>query len=200
MSISLFQGELVRLAAPNPETDAEMEARWQRDSEFLRLADSDPARPLSVSQNKKDMEARAARDNAFPFIIRSLADDRPIGFVSLWVHEWAHREAWMGIGLGDRDYWGKGYGTDAVHIIVRFGFTELNLHRVSLGVFDYNPRAIRAYEKAGFVLEGRTRHDTRREGRFWDSLWMGLLREEWERLNAGGRKLEVGDERTTFSG
>jgi len=183
MNTSLFHGQLVRLAAPNPETDAEALSRWQRDAEFLRLLDSDAARPLPVAQNKTDMEAIVARENSFAFMIRTLADDRVIGFIGLGRPQWTHGDAWLGIGLGDREYWGKGCGTDAMRVMLRFAFTELNLHRVSLGVFEYNPRAVRSYEKAGFVLEGRTRQDVRRDGRYWDSLWMGILREEWERQN-----------------
>ena len=191
MNTTLFHGELVRLVAPNPETDAEAAARWQRDAEFLRLVDSEPALPLSASQNKADMEARLARENSFSFVIRTLADDRPIGFAGLWV-QWTHGDASMGIGLGEREYWGKGYGADAVRALLRYGFAELNLRRVSLGVFEYNPRAIRAYEKAGFVREGRTRQDARRDGRYWDSFWMGILREEWEGSAGGKSKVEGG--------
>lgn len=183
MNTPLFHGELVRLAAPDPETDAEALTRWQRDAEFLRLLDSETALPLPVAQNKTDMQAIVARESSLAFMIRTLSDDRVIGFVGLGRLLWTHGDAWLGIGLGEREYWGKGYGTDALRLILRYGFTELNLHRVSLGVFEYNPRAVRSYEKAGFVLEGRTRQDVRRDGRYWDSLWMGILREEWERQN-----------------
>jgi len=192
MDTPLFHGELVRLAAPNPEADAEALSRWQRDAEFLRLLDSDAARPLPVAQNKTDMEAIVARESSFAFMIRTLADDRVIGFIGLGRPQWTHGDAWLGIGLGDREYWGKGCGTDALRVMLRFAFTELNLHRVSLGVFEYNPRAVRSYEKAGFVLEGRTRQDVRRDGRYWDSLWMGILREEWERQNPKSQDSRMG--------
>ena len=88
-------------------------------------------------------------------------------------------ETFMGIGLGEREDWNKGYGTDAVRLILRFAFLELNVHRVSLSVFEYNPRAKRAYEKAGFVEEGRVRGALLREGRRWDEIFMGVLRPEW---------------------
>ncbi len=87
----------------------------------------------------------------------------------------------MGIGIGEREYWGNGYGTDAMRAILHFAFTELNLYRVSLNVFEYNPRAIRSYEKAGFVAEGRQRQVLNRDGRRWDVIYMGILHEEWER-------------------
>jgi len=73
---------------------------------------------------------------------------RLIGFTGLWIADWNHRHSWVGIGLGEREFWGKGYGTDAMRLIVRYAFDELDLHRVSLTVFEYNTRAIRSYEKA----------------------------------------------------
>ena len=90
----------------------------------------------------------------------------------------------MGIGIGERDCWGKGYGTDAMRVVLRFAFVELNLHRVGLNVFEYNPRAIRSYEKAGFVEEGRLRGFLHRNNRRWDLIFMGILRDEWERTQA----------------
>jgi RimJ/RimL family protein N-acetyltransferase len=85
----------------------------------------------------------------------------------------------MGISVGDREYWGKGYGTDAVRLILQYGFIELNLRRISLGLHAYNERALKSYEKAGFKMEGRMRGEGWRDGVHYDSLWMGILREEW---------------------
>jgi RimJ/RimL family protein N-acetyltransferase len=99
--------------------------------------------------------------------------------------QWTHGDTFVGIGIGEPDYRGKGYGTDAMRVILRFAFMELNLHRVSLDVFEYNPRAIRSYEKAGFVIEGRKRRVVNRDGRRWDDIYMGILREEWERQREG---------------
>ena len=104
---------------------------------------------------------------------------RLIGFLNLFGLSWTHGDTWLGIGLGDREHWGKGYGTDAVQIILRYVFTELNLRRVTLGVFAYNPRAIKSYEKAGFKVEGRLRQYISREGQRNDMIVMSLLREEW---------------------
>jgi len=184
MKQDLLSGEVVRLVAPNPETDAEYLARWARDSEYLRLLDFDPARQWSIKKHKewleKDLVETEKSDNFF-FMVRTLADDRLIGLVGLDGILWNHGTAWVGIGIGEREYWGKGYGTDAMQTILRYGFDELNLHRVSLSVFEYNQRAIRSYEKAGFVIEGRIRQCLRRDGRRWDLIFMGILREEWER-------------------
>jgi len=169
MNSRLFAGELVRLAAPNPDTDAETIARWTRDSEYWRLMDSGPAGPR-LSKKVKDRLSENLKDNRFEFHIRALADDRLLGTIDLEVDHWPHGEGWVGIDIGDRAEWGKGYGTDAMGVMLRY-------------VFEYNPRALRSYEKAGFVAEGRRRQALNREGRRWDIIHMGILREEWKQVN-----------------
>ncbi len=180
MDRSLFRGELVRLVAPNPEADAETLARWSRDSEFLRLFGGGPARPWTAKSTRQEIEKDLEKNDLLLFFIRTLADDRLIGLVDL-EPIWPHGDGWIGMGLGEREYWGKGYGRDAMRVMLRYAFTELNLHRVSLNVFAYNARAIRSYEKAGFIVEGRARRPMNRDGRRWDVIYMGILQEEWER-------------------
>lgn len=170
-------GQLVRLAAYNPESDAASVAVWSRDTEYHRLGDNDPAYPRSVKMARDWLERGSDRN--FGFAIRTLSDDCLIGDVGVWVESWIHGEGWAGIGIGERTYWGNGYGTEAMRLLLRFAFEELNLQRVSLGVYTYNPRAIRSYEKAGFRREGIVRGDCRRDGQRWDSVFMGILREEW---------------------
>ncbi len=180
----LLHGRLVRLAAANSEADAELFARWTRDSEYQRQLDSEVACPQSGKHAKEIIQKwmeNERPDNA-GFMIRTLADDRPIGSIGLDEIRWTHGDSFLGIGVGDPEYRGKGYGTDALLVILRYAFTELNLHRISLDVFEYNLRAIRSYEKTGFVVEGRERQFLNREGRRWDLVYMGILRQEWERL------------------
>jgi RimJ/RimL family protein N-acetyltransferase len=184
MSTTLLQGELVRLVAANSEADAELFARWSRDSEYMRLQDSEAAQLLSVKKAKEAIQRWMENEqpDQYVFMIRTLAEDLPIGTVGLDGIRWSNGDTFVGIAVGEREYWGKGYGTDAMRVILRFAFAELNLHRVSLNVFEYNPRAVRSYEKVGFVVEGRQRQVLNREGRRWDVLYMGILREEWEQL------------------
>ncbi|HZY42315.1 MAG TPA: GNAT family protein [Anaerolineae bacterium] len=179
MSTNLFTGQLVRLAALNLETDTESFARWDRDSEYMRLLDSDAYRLLTAKQIKEHIEKELTEEDTIQFTVRTLAEDQLIGFVALDGIRWSHGDAFAAIGIGNRAYWGQGYGTDAMRLLLRYAFSELNLHRVSLDVFDYNPRAIRSYEKAGFAVEGRQRQTLKRDGQYHDFVFMGVLRADW---------------------
>ncbi len=90
-----------------------------------------------------------------------------------------HRRAELGIVIGEKAYWGQGYGSDAIRTLLRFAFEEMNLHRVYLRVYEDNARGIRAYEKCGFCIEGRLREANYRKGRYHDELIMGVLRGEF---------------------
>jgi RimJ/RimL family protein N-acetyltransferase len=182
----LYQGKLVRLAMEPPEVLTKAFARWEQNSEYHRLADSDPAQLWSEKKHKEWIEKQMEQDpvQSYRFSIRTLAEDKFIGDVAIRPN-WAHADGMIGIAIGERDYWGKGYGTDATRLIVQYGFIELNLQRVTLGVHAYNSRAVRAYEKAGFQIEGVIRGETLREGRRTDGLYMGILRQEWLALQAG---------------
>ena len=184
MNDNLFEGELVRLTAEEPEFASKASSRWSRDSEYLRLLDTEAAQMWSAKKYQQWFEKNIGQDRSahIGFYIRALEDNRLIGFIVMSDIQWAHGDAWIGIGIGERDDWGKGYGTDALRIILRYAFTELNLHRVSLGVFSYNQRAIRSYQKAGFKHEGSGRESLLRDGQRFDDQYMGVLRSEWEMM------------------
>src|SRR5690349_2472264 len=142
----LFRGELVRFTMEEQDAHARAEAVWQRDTEFHRLADSDPAR-LHSEKNIKDWVEKQVdggfKPQRYSFTVRALAEDQFIGFLSLWV-DLIHSEAWVGLGIGERDFWGRGYGTDMMKLCLNYAFSELCLERVSLGLHEYNPRALRS--------------------------------------------------------
>jgi len=181
MDSLLFTGKLVRLEAKSAEADSAIMASWTRDSEYGRLRDSSPAGPRS-SVRLREWLSEDLKDNVFPFALRALDDDRLLGTVDIEVNHWPHGEGWAGIDIGPRHEWGRGYGTDAMRVMLRYAFTELNLHRVTLNAFEYNPRAMRSYAKVGFVSEGRRRQMLQRDGRRWDVIHMGILRNDWQRI------------------
>jgi RimJ/RimL family protein N-acetyltransferase len=180
MNTSAFQGKLVRLAVYDLEHDADHFARWNQDSEYQQLLSSGPVYLWSPKQMKEWFEKGA--EDRYAFTIRTLEEDRVIGELGLGGINWTAGDAWVGIGIGEREYWGRGYGSDAMNVLLRFAFETLNLKRVSLSVFEYNERAIHSYEKAGFQHEGRMRQWMQRAGRRYDLIFMGVLREEWEAL------------------
>ncbi len=92
---------------------------------------------------------------------------------------WQHRHAEIGIFIGDARFWNKGYGTQAMRLMLKYGFNTLNLNRIYLTVYETNPRGIRCYEKAGYVHEGRLRHAIFQDGQYIDLLVMSVLRSEW---------------------
>ena len=181
----IFSGKLARLSAFDPEEMSRAFTRWSLNSEYVRLLNSS-ARPMQSAKSmaksmEKELEELSVEN--YYFSIRTLAEDKLIGEIDLGVVNWPGRDAFVGLGIGETEYWSKGYGTDVMNVLLRFAFTEINLRRVTLTVFEYNPRAIRSYEKAGFRHEGRLRGLLNREGRRWDELFMGILREEWLALN-----------------
>lgn len=174
----MFRGQLVELKAVDPEQAATY-ARWLSDPEVARLLMPTAMKPWSVPAEKRALERMARQDDAVHFAIHALSDGQLIGNCSLKEIDGKNRSACLGIFIGDRGYWGKGFGSDAVRILVRYGFGELNLHRIWLRVHAFNERAIKAYRKVGFIEEGRLREAIYRDGRYWDELIMALLRPEY---------------------
>lgn len=181
MALNLLTGSLVRLTVEEPQVMAEAINRWDTDSEFRRLLDAEPANQYSQKQLTEWIQKEQEKDppSVYSFGIRTLDGDQLVGFTGLDGDAFPHGELFVGIGIGERNFWGKGYGADALKVILRYAFQELNLRRVALDTFEYNPRAIHSYEKVGFVHEGRAREFLYREGRRWDLIFMGILREEW---------------------
>ena len=180
----LFEGQRVRFAPPDAERDAEIVSKWSHDLEYLRLQNADIARPLSPFQVRKqyeDWDKEAEKHNAFNFAVRLTADDRLIGLARLYRIEWTHGASSLQIAIGDRNDRGQGYGTEALHMVLRYAFDELNLYRLAASTVEYNAGAIRFLERAGFVVEVRRRQAVQRDGKRWDVVMLGLLRDEWKR-------------------
>lgn len=175
----LFRGERVRLAAAGTKEYNEAYARWSEDAEFVRNFQTSPAIPQSVSKVEEHSKKELNSESEFNFAIHALDDDKVIGIGGVEV-AWSHQVADLFIGIGDAAYRGKGYGTDAVRLIVSYAFRELGVHRVHLIVIATNARAIRCYEKVGFQREVVMRQSNYRDGQRTDVLAMGILRDEWE--------------------
>ena len=180
MTNSYFTGNLVSFKPLDQEKDLPVWEVWDRDSEYKRQLDIVSAVQYSATMIKELLEE--PNDETVLFVVHTLIDDKTIGFVELDGFNWAARCAWVGIGIGDPDYRGKGFGTDAMKVLLHYAFRGLNLNRVNLNVFEFNKRAIASYEKCGFKYEGTLREMIYKDDRRWDVIEMGILRSEWEVL------------------
>jgi len=178
MSAPALTGSLARLAVIDLDKDVEEWARWMQDSEYQRLLDTGPSFLYTPAGIRSWLEKEIG-SNYLVFTIRALPEDRVVGFIDLSGFNWPARSAWVAIGIGDPNYRGRGLGTEAMGLAARYAFEQLNLNRINLNVFGYNPQAVRSYEKTGFVHEGHERSVLNRYGQRWDIIFMGLLREDW---------------------
>ena len=175
----MLKGEKVTLRAFKRE---DIEKLWvfHNDIEFEILSGGDPWEPQSLARMEALFEddLRKRERDGMHFAIE--ADGKFIGSWGLFhVDETAHT-CELGIGIGDRQYWGHGYGRDAVRVLLDYAFRMRNFHKVWLRVLGDNERAIRSYRACGFVEEGRLRRHVWSSGKYVDDVCMGILREEWE--------------------
>ncbi len=167
-------GESIRLRAIERE-DIPAFVRWFNDPEVRRYLLM--YKPLSKAREERWFEAHLDKQDEFIFAIEARTEEGWVHIGNIGLHrvDWKNRNATLGIVLGEKAYWGRGYGTDAVRTALRFAFQELNLHRVELEVVAENLRAIRCYEKAGFIREGTRREALFGDGRYHDAYMMAVL-------------------------
>jgi RimJ/RimL family protein N-acetyltransferase len=175
----MLHGEKVVLRVLNR---ADLPRIWQfnNDLEVELAGGGDPPMPQSLERLQAEFDqqaARGGRDNA-DFAIE--ADGIVIGNCGLRDFSEAHRTCELGISIGDKDYWGKGYGRDAVRLLVQYAFQYRNMRKVFLRVWGNNERGIRSYRAVGFIEEGRLRQHVWSDGGYHDLVYMGLLRHEWD--------------------
>jgi RimJ/RimL family protein N-acetyltransferase len=177
---SLFDGKQISLSAFDLEKDAVTLAQWTHDPNYMQLLDQEPVRPLTPGQIKKKILAEDKPENQhFRFAVRTRDDNQLVGTVALHWIDYSNGYAWLTLGIGSPLNRHKGYGREALHLILNFAFNELNLHRVNCWLAEYNVTAQRLLESHGFQLEVRSRQAIHRFDRWFDGLMMGVLQSEW---------------------
>ena len=140
--------------------------------------------PLSQMDEERWFEnmLKSPKDE-HPFVIEVKSGEgwERVGNCSVFSINWRNRSAEIGIFIGEKRYWNQGYGTETMRLLLRHGFNTLNLHRLFLRVYENNLRAIRAYERSGFIHEGRMRQAEFSDGDYVDILLMSVLRPEWQK-------------------
>jgi RimJ/RimL family protein N-acetyltransferase len=141
--------------------------------------------PMSSVDEEKWFEGvmqRPQEEKPLVIDMKDGTDWRLIGNSAFFGFDWVARSAEVGILIGDKTVWNQGYGSEAMNLLLRHGFRTLNLNRIYLRVYADNKRAIRTYEKVGFVHEGRMRQAAYKHGSYSDVLYMSVLRGEWDAL------------------
>ena len=162
-------------------------ARWINDPETAH--DVGSYLPFTAERETDWYEKEARSETNIPFTIYERTALRPIGTVALMNVDYRNRRAEFGIGIGEPDYRNKGYGTETTRLVLGYAFDVVGLHSIMLGVFEFNRRAMRAYEKAGFKEIGRRRQSYFANGRMWDEIWMDCLSSEFGGSGLGSSDL-----------
>lgn len=175
ISESIIEGAAVRLR-PLEERDLPTCVDWMNDREVTRWLAA-IGEPPTLEDEQDWYDRRRADPDSVMWAIET-AEGRLVGNVELRITP-AARRAEMGIVVGDKSVWNRGYGTGTVRMVLRYAFEELELNRVDLTTDEANYRAIRCYEKCGFQREGLLRQHRLIDGEFGNTLVMAILRDEW---------------------
>lgn len=173
----MLRGKLVELS-PLTDADSETMLGWINDRDLVLL--SSAYRPVDEANHRAWFDSIRQRSDVVIFGIREAADHRLVGSCQLLGINPTHRKAELQIRIGEKSARGRGYGKEAVRLLVDFAFRDLNLHRVELTVFDGNEAAIRTYLGAGFSKEGVLRQAAHIDGRYVNLIVMSILRDEAE--------------------
>ena len=169
-------GDRIYLSPRNSE-DVELFTEWLNDFEITDYTDRSGIL-TTLAGEKKYLEENASPEASF--VIVTIEDNKMIGTVSLEDINSINRTATLGIFIGDKNYRDKGYGTEAIRLILEYGFKYMNLNNIKLDLMAFNTRALKCYEKCGFKEYGRRRKCKFINGKYYDSISMDILAEEFE--------------------
>ena len=181
----ILYGENIRLRAAE-RTDIPIFQRWINDPEVVEYLSN--IFPYSLEDETAWFESTLKQPMAeHPLVIdlrlrhgeHGEVEWLPIGICAFIGIRDIHHSAEVGIFLGEKEYWSQGYGTKAMRLLLKFGFEDLNFHRIWLRVLENNHRARKSYLKAGYTEEGRLRKSEFRHGFYNDIILMSILQEEW---------------------
>jgi len=153
--------------------------KWFADTEFLKYYDYYPPNPLDKSDVDKMFKYYEESGKSKVFAVRK--ESTIIGVAGFDDIIKENQVATLFIGLGSENERGKGYGTETMRLLLKYGFENLNFHRIQLNVLEFNDKAIALYEKCGFKKEGIFREFVLRDGKRYNLLLYGLLKSEWEK-------------------
>ena len=177
----MLRGKKV-LLRPVMRSDIQYFLKWFNDPEVIQYLNM--YLPMTEMAEEKYIDGLGADRTQANFVIEAIEDNlgKPIGTIGLVNISPRDHNAGFGIAIGDKDYWSKGYGTEAARLLVNYGFEQLNLHRINSSAIAFNERSARMHKSVGFKEEGKRRECIFKNGKLQDEMVFGLLREEWKGL------------------
>lgn len=177
----MLRGKLVNLRAMERK-DLDEIMKWVNDQEVTKYLTAF-LYPISRVEEEKFLERAMSRNDTEKNLVIETKEGVYIGQISLHKIDWKNNNAELGIVIGNKEYWGKGYGTEAINNLLDHAFNQMNLYKIYLRVFEHNQRGMRCYEKCGFKEEGRLRKGHFYDGKYHDVILMGILKDEFEKTN-----------------
>jgi RimJ/RimL family protein N-acetyltransferase len=174
----MYEGQNVRLREYRKE-DIPLRLNYLNDAEVCCNITPDVPYPITLREEEKWFEAITAVSDTYKFAIEAIEDNQFIGGCSINGVDWKNSVVTIGIFIGSKKHRSRGFGTDAMKILLKFIFLQMNINKVRLTVYSYNQSAIRCYEKCGFKVEGVLRQEIYKDGKRYDKIAMGLLKEEY---------------------
>jgi len=160
-------------------SDAERFVKWFNDPQFNKFMSQ---RAVTLQKEREWIKSLSKRKKTDLALAIETKEGVHIGSTGLHQINKENKNATLGIMIGEKSYWNKGYGSDASKTLLDYGFNKLKLHRIELDVYEYNPRAIKVYKRLGFKQEGIKREHNLYKGNYYDTLHMGLLKKEWKQI------------------
>lgn len=172
----MYYGSKVLLRAYK-EYDISLATKFMNDRELKNLLVSTIPFPMTYWEEESFIKSQKSNNNGqYNFAIEDIETGKYIGGCGIQNVNWLSRVALVGIMIGDKKYWGKGYGTDAMNTLVSFIFNNMNIAKVRLSTFSFNERAIKCYKKCGFVVEGVLKNEIFKDGQYYDEIIMSIFR------------------------
>ncbi|WP_350344484.1 GNAT family protein [Proteinivorax tanatarense] len=173
----MYKGEIIRLREYRQD-DLHQALAYVNEPETKKNLNPGIPYPYTLEDEKNWLEMNSATKDIYSFAIETIEDDKYIGGCGVNSIDWKNSVATIGIFIG-KEHRGKGYGTDAFRVLVDFAFNQVNINKLSIRVISFNKRAIACYKKCGFMVEGTLRQEVYRDGKYYDNIAMGLLKEEY---------------------
>ncbi len=176
LGVVFLKGHMVNLR-PFTKNDIPIITRWINNPEIRQFILT--VFPQSEKQEEEWFNKLGSDEKNIVLCIET-TEGIPIGVMGIHKINWVNRTCETGAIIGEKEYWNKGYGTDAKMHLLNYAFNTLNLHRIGSSVIDFNKRSLQYSLHCGYKVEGKKREAIFRDGKYWDIIELGLLQEEWK--------------------